>query len=309
MPSSPSTRVVGDQHQAAGGLVRRDRVARRRTAPPWRLAEFDPFRGGARRPRGTIWSSNRFRSSPFRRRRVVRDHSAGRGAREIRVGARGGRGRAARLRSAPVASVFARVSRRDRGSGRARRGSLAADDMASAGARFESARASGDRAAARAAVEDIVSDAKDPASEPRSRLRGRRLHRRRAAARRARRAGAMPPTRPRPRTRSWSRSRPCARAAERAPVTRSRAEARARSRAATPGGARARAPGARRARGPVRDRVSGLRVVRIRDGKSEPKSLARLGVAAGDASRATSSREAASRRDDVEGSFPEALRP
>ena len=35
--------------------------------------------------------------------------------------------------------------------------------MASAGARFESARASGDRAAARAAVEDIVSDAKDPA--------------------------------------------------------------------------------------------------------------------------------------------------
>ena len=35
--------------------------------------------------------------------------------------------------------------------------------MASAGARFESARASGDRAAARAAVEDIVSDAQDPA--------------------------------------------------------------------------------------------------------------------------------------------------
>ena len=35
--------------------------------------------------------------------------------------------------------------------------------MASAGARVESARASGDRAAARAAVEDIVSDAKDPA--------------------------------------------------------------------------------------------------------------------------------------------------
>ena len=35
--------------------------------------------------------------------------------------------------------------------------------MASAGARFESARASGDAAAARAAVEDIVTDAKDPA--------------------------------------------------------------------------------------------------------------------------------------------------
>ena len=35
--------------------------------------------------------------------------------------------------------------------------------MASAGARFESARTSGDRAAARAAVEDIVTDAKDPA--------------------------------------------------------------------------------------------------------------------------------------------------
>ena len=103
--------------------------------------------------------------------------------------------------------------------------------MASAGARFESARASGDRAAARAAVEDIVSDAKDPAKRAALASSGAAVSIAAELLRaRARRAGAMPPTRPRPRTRSWSRSRPWrARCGTCAPVTRSRAEARARS--------------------------------------------------------------------------------
>ena len=64
--------------------------------------------------------------------------------------------------------------------------------MASAGARFESARASGDRAAARAAVEDIVSDAKDPAKRAALASSGAAVSI--AAELCARAAGAMPPT-------------------------------------------------------------------------------------------------------------------
>ena len=206
-------RVVGDQHQAAGGLVRRDRVAK---APNGRLhggsrEVRSVSRRGARRPRAErSGHRTRFRSSPFRRRRVVRDHSAGRGAREIRVGARGDAVAAARLRSASVASVFARVSRRDRAHRDARVEALSPPTHG-VGGRAVRVRPRVRRPRRRSSGgggHRVRREGSCQASRARV-FGGRRLHRRRAAARRAR--GVLrdpPPTRPRPRTRSWSRSRP-----------------------------------------------------------------------------------------------------